>query len=183
MSKYAMHSGHLIDINNFTADDVIFDDIAHHLSMNQRYNGSLPLGIRYSVAEHSINLVQYILKEHNDKRQARWALLHDASEAYLSDIVSDVKKNLKDYLVYERHVQSIIEQKYLGHYLASADSGYHNYDKRIIIDEVQAIMPDKYDIYKKECNVEPLGIHIHYNNHPATVKQCFLTLSKELEII
>lgn len=183
MSRYAMHSGHLIDVKNFTEADIIFEDIAHHLSMNQRYNGSLPLGVRYSVAEHSVNLVNYILNEYNDVEQARWALLHDASEAYISDIVSGLKKYLPDYLQYEQHIQSLIEYKYLGRYILSRANGYHDYDKRIILDEVMAMMPDKYELYKTECGLEPLNTKIHFNNHPGTVKQCFITIAKQLDII
>src|SRR5687768_3022541 len=101
-----MHSGQLIDITNFKTSDVNIDDIAHHLSRIQRFNGALPMGVSYTVGEHSINLAKYVYSITGDLYLTRAALLHDASEAYMSDIVSPVKKALPEYCKLEKHIQS-----------------------------------------------------------------------------
>lgn len=72
------------------ADEVCIEDIAHSLSMMCRYAGHC---IRfYSVAEHSVLLARAASPEN-----ALWALLHDASEAYLVDVPRPVKPFLPGY--------------------------------------------------------------------------------------
>ena len=61
-------------------DEIDIEDIAHGLSHVCRFAGHVPL--YYSVAQHSL-LVSELL----DERTAMWGLLHDASEAYLHDLI------------------------------------------------------------------------------------------------
>ncbi len=65
--------------------DIDIEDIAWSLSMQCRYNGHTN-GF-YSVAEHSVFVSR---KVHPD--YALWGLLHDATEAYLSDIPAPLKR-------------------------------------------------------------------------------------------
>lgn len=60
-------------------EDITIEDIAHHLSMQVRWTGAVQTF--YSTAQHSV-LVSYACPPED----AFWALLHDASEAYLHDI-------------------------------------------------------------------------------------------------
>lgn len=174
---FATASGHLIDIMDLKPSDIKLDDLAHHLAKVQRFGGASPINYTYSVGEHSINLCRYFY-EIGSKDEARCALLHDASEAYLSDIVSPVKRNLKDYMKMEEEVMTAIYTKY--HTGFSYDILVM--DRQIVLDEVAAIMPDKYDIYRKEIGGDKVGCKIFFNNPPPTVKQCFLQLCKLLEI-
>jgi 5'-deoxynucleotidase YfbR-like HD superfamily hydrolase len=184
MGKFAMASGKLIDIGNFTVDDVDLVDIAHHLSKIQRFNGALPIDITYSVAEHCINLVQHAMKVGGFSTLAmRMLLLHDAGEAYVSDVVSPAKSYIPDYVKLEKGVQQVINKKLLNINTLIDDSGrLKELDKRILIDEVQHIKPEFVDIYKQESGLDALECHIHFNNDPATVKACFLRLAKQLGI-
>lgn len=92
------------------ADEVKLEDIAHALSQMCRANGHFKSF--YSVAQHSINCAR--------EAQARgWAdkvqlacLLHDASEAYISDITRPVKYYLDDYKKIEQHLQNVIYEKF-----------------------------------------------------------------------
>lgn len=72
------------------ADEVYIEDIAHALSNMCRYAGHC-LNF-YSVAEHSVHMSRYAAPA--DKK---WALLHDASEAYITDIIRPLKPHLHNY--------------------------------------------------------------------------------------
>jgi hypothetical protein len=185
-----MASGNLVDINNFTENDVILEDIAHHLSKLQRFNGATPLDTSYTVGEHCISLskwfyIRELIEGPSDFLLSKVALLHDASEAYLSDIVSPVKRCLVDYKKIEERVQSVIFSRFgiTKDMLDIVESCIGSADKRILIDEVEALMPSKLDMYIKETNLSSLGCRVYSNHHPSTTKQCFLMLAEKLEIV
>lgn len=183
MSEFATASGNIIDVNMIKWDMLSLDDIAHHLSKVQRFNGGIPINKTYSVAEHCINLYQHSLNIKISTLGRKILLLHDASEAYLADIPSPIKSLLPDYQKLEENVQSAIYYKYLN--ITSCPSTLvKELDKRILIDEVLAIMPSKLDLYRNRHgnHKKELGCTINYNNHPSTVKQYFLTICKELGI-
>lgn len=73
-------------------EDVDIEEIAHSLSHICRFNGHVPGG-HYSVAEHSVYVMQYVLERGADAETARVALLHDAPEAYVGDIIRPVKRS------------------------------------------------------------------------------------------
>ncbi len=73
-------------------------DIAHHLSMINRYCGALE--VPYSVGQHSLIVEQLFHQRYPEATadERLGALLHDSEEAYLSDLVSPVKHSLADYM-------------------------------------------------------------------------------------
>jgi len=73
------------------AEDVSIEDIAHSLSHQCRYTGHT-LNF-YSVAEHSVLVAKGVKALGGSLNAQRWGLLHDGSEAYLSDISSPVKRH------------------------------------------------------------------------------------------
>lgn len=75
--------------------DIQLMDIATHLSRQCRYNGAT---LRpYTVAEHSVFVYAMVKSLPGSTRNERaWALLHDAAEAYIGDIISPVKNLLGD---------------------------------------------------------------------------------------
>ena len=91
-------------------DLIDIEDIAHALSFICRFNGHAP--IFYSVAEHSLYCL-YIARELNlDKITQLQCLMHDASEAYISDIPRPIKKYLPKYKDYENKLLDFIFEKY-----------------------------------------------------------------------
>lgn len=82
-------SGYRFDLLEPTVDQVRLEDIAESLSRQCRYNGHT-LVSHYSVAEHSVQVMHLVEPEHR-----RDALMHDAHEAYLGDIVAPVKRLLQ----------------------------------------------------------------------------------------
>lgn len=79
-------SGSLVDPFDLWPSHVSVEDIAHALGMLCRFNGHTREF--YSVAEHSINVSNIVEPQH-----ALWALLHDASEAYLTDVPTPLKRS------------------------------------------------------------------------------------------
>ena len=83
-------TGRFVDVMNPTPDMISFEDIAWSLSRQARFNGHTISTIPYSVAQHSVMVADRV-------KQLRWthvlsaALLHDAAEAYISDIPSPIK--------------------------------------------------------------------------------------------
>lgn len=87
------------------ANEVDILDIAHSLSMLCRFNGHC--NRFYSVAEHAVHVSHVVGPE-----QARWGLLHDAAEAYLSDIPQPVKRELALFHEFEERLLVVIAERF-----------------------------------------------------------------------
>ncbi len=86
-------------------EDICIEDIAHSLSMQCRFLGHCKYF--YSVAQHSIIVSRYVLSN-----LTLYGLLHDASEAYISDIIRPFKSTLEGYKIVENRIQNVIYRKY-----------------------------------------------------------------------
>jgi hypothetical protein len=85
-------SGRFMDLLQPAPDAIDPDDLAHALGMTCRYGGHV---VRfYSVAEHVL-LVADLVRELGREDLVDAALLHDAAEAYLGDVVSPLKYALR----------------------------------------------------------------------------------------
>ncbi len=88
-----MLSGRRLDLLDPTPVDIEIDDIAHGLAFVARWNGQTFGDYPYSVAEHSL-LVEDLFTRTNPGTAPRWqlaALLHDAPEYVIGDMISPVK--------------------------------------------------------------------------------------------
>lgn len=94
-------------------------DIAHALSLLCRANGHFDHF--FSVAQHSINCTHEARARGYSQKVQLLCLLHDASEAYLSDITRPVKERLSEYLLFENRLQSKIYSKYIEAPLTAAE--------------------------------------------------------------
>jgi hypothetical protein len=81
-------------------------DIAHSLSLLCRANGHFEHF--FSVAQHCINCAAEARARGYSKKVALACLLHDASEAYISDITRPVKRKLLEYVAIESRLQECI---------------------------------------------------------------------------
>lgn len=91
-----MLSGRRLDLLDPTPMDIEIEDIAHGLAFVARWNGQTKGDYAYSVAEHSL-LVEDIYTRMNPKSPAKWrlaALLHDAPEYVIGDMISPVKSSV-----------------------------------------------------------------------------------------
>ena len=88
-----MLSGRRLDLLDPTPVDIEIEDIAHGLAFVARWNGQTRGDYAYSVAEHSL-LVEQIFARIDPKAPVKWrlaALLHDAPEYVIGDMISPVK--------------------------------------------------------------------------------------------
>jgi 5'-deoxynucleotidase YfbR-like HD superfamily hydrolase len=88
-----MLSGRRLDLLDPTPMDIEIADIAHGLAFVARWNGQTFGDWPYSVAEHSL-LVEEIFGRAHPAAPARWrlaALLHDAPDYVIGDMISPVK--------------------------------------------------------------------------------------------
>lgn len=88
MSWIQTYTGKKFDLFNPRAVDVCIEDIAHALANTCRFNGHCRKF--YSVAEHCIIAARHV----SDPEFKVALLLHDATEAYIGDIVSPLKRHL-----------------------------------------------------------------------------------------
>jgi uncharacterized protein len=82
-------SGRRVNPFALAASDIDVDDIAQALANQCRFGGHCESF--YSVAEHSCLAADLVRSRGGDATDALWALLHDASEAYLGDLPRPLK--------------------------------------------------------------------------------------------
>lgn len=87
-------------------EDICIEDVAHHLSIINRYTGASPEP--YSVAQHSVHGTWYF----SSPTMKLAFLLHDAAEAYFNDLASPVKHDprMKWYVDLEHDATKMIFQ-------------------------------------------------------------------------
>ncbi|MDA9135459.1 HD family hydrolase [Ascidiaceihabitans sp.] len=88
-----MLSGRRLDLLDPTPVDIEIKDIAHGLAFVARWNGQTHGDFAYSVAEHSL-LVETLYGRISPNAPIKWrlaALLHDAPEYVIGDMISPVK--------------------------------------------------------------------------------------------
>lgn len=92
---------------NPKTEDIHIEDIAHALSMMCRFTGHCREF--YSVAQHSV----LVSMQCTDANQL-YGLLHDASEAYITDVARPVKrmKELEGYRMVEKNLQTVICKRF-----------------------------------------------------------------------
>lgn len=106
-------------------------DIAHALSMQCRFGGHCRRF--YSVAEHSVLLSSAVRP-----KDQRWALMHDAAEAYLVDLPRPVKRQMPAYRAMEDAILRAIAVRFgLDGPIPDA---VHEADTRLLAEERNQIM-------------------------------------------
>jgi len=113
-------------------DLIDIEDIAHSLSLLCRFNGHSHQF--YSVAEHSVRLSHVVPAE-----DALWGLLHDAGEAYFSDLPRPIKNQFPRFRELEDALLEVIMERFElpAHMPASVKKA----DDILLITELRDVMP------------------------------------------
>ena len=177
MSEIITYTGKLFDPTNPNISDIDLKDIAHALSLRCRRNGHVTHF--YAVAQHSISCYKEAKARNHSKHVQLACLLHDCSEAYLSDITRPIKPKLPQYLIMEDKLQNMIWQKFLKTSLSEEDlKQVFAIDDDILSYEFEYLMPKSIsDNYKNLLSKPDLSFV-----SPALVEKEFLEIvEKELE--
>ncbi|WP_442958021.1 YfbR-like 5'-deoxynucleotidase [Phenylobacterium sp.] len=110
-----MLSGRRLDLLDPSPMDIEIEDIAHGLARVARWNGQTVGEHAFSVAQHSI-VVEEIVAHIQPDVEPRWrlaALLHDASEYVIGDMISPFKAALGvDYKTFEERLENAIHIRF-----------------------------------------------------------------------
>lgn len=110
-----MLSGRRLDLLDPSPGDVDIDDIAHGLARVARWNGQTQGAHAFSVAQHVL-LVEEIAGALNAAWPARWrlaALLHDAPEYVIGDLISPFKTAIGfDYKAFEFRILEAVHVRF-----------------------------------------------------------------------
>jgi len=148
-------------------EDIHILDIAHALSHINRWTGH---SIKpYSVAQHSL-MVARLLPDNI----ALEGLLHDATEAYLTDVATPIKSDplMAGYREAEEHMRICIAEKFGLMYITPAE--VHKADKIALATELRDLMQFKHPDWEMDRVLEePRSEKITVMSAPHA-KQAFL---------
>src|ERR1700709_1260194 len=110
-----MLSGRRLDLLDPSPMDIEIEDIAHGLARVARWNGQTLGEHAFSVAQHSV-VVEEVAAHIQPGVEPRWrlaALLHDASEYVIGDMISPFKAALGvDYKTFEERLENAIHTRF-----------------------------------------------------------------------
>lgn len=110
-----MLSGRRLDLLDPSPLDIEIEDIAHGLARVARWNGQTTGAHAFSVAQHSL-IVEDIsrkLAPEWDRKRRLAALLHDAPEYVIGDMISPFKTALGvDYKAFEAKLEAAIHMRF-----------------------------------------------------------------------
>jgi len=92
--------------------NIHIQDVAHALSYICRGNGHVKNF--FSVGQHCVNCALEAMARGYSRRVCLACLLHDAGEAYMSDVPRPIKVGMPQYKEWEEEVIRTVYEKYLG---------------------------------------------------------------------
>lgn len=120
MSYITTYTGKHFDPTDPDMSLVDIRDIAHALSMTCRGNGHVQTF--FSVGQHCIWCAKEAQARGYDRRVVLACLLHDAGEAYMSDVPRPLKSMLPEYVAVEERLLHKTYEKYLGSDLTAEEA-------------------------------------------------------------
>ncbi len=147
-------TGRHFDPMQIRTEDICIEDIAHALSLMCRGGGHLKYF--YSVAQHSLNCAAEAKARGWSGKLQLACLLHDASEAYISDIIRPVKANLTGYLEIEsRIMEKILEKFNLSDLTEEERRMWKQIDDEMLYYELKNLMSGEEDLAAPELCALP----------------------------
>ena len=150
-------------------------DIAHALSLLCRGNGQVTRF--WSVGQHCICCAREAEARGYEDRLVLACLLHDASECYLSDVPSPLKKDLPAFEPYEERIMSLVFEKFLGSDLTAEEwKKVKTIDHELLDWDMEVLLGEP-----AEGGLPPMKKEPHYEVQPfEEVEQEYLRLFEEV---
>jgi len=154
------HKGHAFSFSDLDSNVYDLHDIAHALSMTCRYGGMTKY--HYSVAQHSCYIAEQVFRETRDPSLALDGLMHDAEEAYMGDMKTPLKNMMPEFRAMSEKVDGLIRHNFhkFGVPLEMQEIT-KEYDRRILLDERNALFLNDGPAWGFEDKIKPLYIDIH----------------------
>lgn len=172
------HSGTKVSVLNPKPEQIKLEDIAHALSLQCRYNGHVDRF--YSVAEHVLKgytLSNYIVLSNNPGEIIKAWLLHDASEAYVGDLIRPVKMHIEPFVHLEEGFMEVIYDKF-GVARRSEDVRY--LDNVMAALEKENMFPNNKEVWHGLPPVKHLnGVFEEWGLSPNHCEESLLTVLRE----
>lgn len=158
-------------------EEIDIEDIAHALSMQCRFSGHT--SEFYSVAQHSV-----ITSFQCDPADALWGLLHDASEAYLLDVPTPVKRHpmMAEYRSADRTILMAVADRFgLPWYGPDGPPlSVHEADRRALVTEARRFMHGGVEGWREEYRaIEPIPVDL-IALPPGEARELFLNRFHEI---
>lgn len=138
-------TGKQVSIMTPDPDTLDIADIAHNLARINRFNGATK--IPYSVASHSVWVSKTV-----PEKFALSGLLHDASEAYLGDIIAPLKPLLSEYGRIEFQFDAAVRRRFGVSIGVLAPDRLREADSAAALLEMFALGHPVYEEYKTHLN-------------------------------
>lgn len=153
-SYMCTYTGHQADPLHLRDEDIRTEDIAHALSLLCRGGGHMKR--MYSVGQHCINCALEAKARGWENRVVLACLLHDASEAYISDVIRPVKRHLRNYMEIEETILKAVYRRYgLGELKPEEEQRVRQIDNDLLGVEMTALMNLPYQLPLAELKSEP----------------------------
>ena len=174
MRYITTYTGKHFDPINPDMDAVDIRDIAHALSLICRGNGQVKTF--FSVGQHCINADLEAEKRGCSKRVILACLVHDASEAYLSDVPRPLKPSMPEYVRTENRLLDLIYEKFLGSPLTAEEANLVKcIDNDLLYYDLKELLNELSD-----GNAPKLNIKLNYQFVPfEQVEATYLELYKK----
>lgn len=171
-------SGGRFDFAAPSAADIRLEDIAHALGQLCRFTGHT--SSFYSVAEHSVHVSHLVPPEH-----ARWALLHDAAEAYIGDVARPLKltAGMDGYRELEARVEAAVLEAFGVELTPEAVEAVKKADLQMLSLEARELLgvEDFESAGWTYWCPPPRGIEL-IGWYPAMARACFLDRCRQLGV-
>lgn len=170
-------SGIYFDFVNPTLEMVNLSDICNSLSNICRFGGQIEKF--YSVAQHSMNCVDYARKHTDASRyDLRDIFCHDFTEAYIGDMVKPLKNLMPEFQVVEKRISDLLESKFR---VCLSNPLIKKVDKILLFAERDVLFGKDDYVWNEEDNTPEYKLDLVFLDIK-TVRKLFINMAEELNI-
>lgn len=152
-------AGHYVDLMNPDPATIDIESIAAALSKICRFGGHTPSF--YSVAEHSVMATVLAANEGYVGEALKAVLLHDATEAFLGDMVKPLKVHMSAYQSVEKRMEQAIADRF-GVDFAMFRDVIHRYDMQMLKLEKNRFWPRDKTVWAGFDEIREVNLPIHF---------------------